>query len=56
LRNNLSGDPSIGSIEPEKYADITAVSGDPIADVGELERVKFVMKGGATVKNEFTAH
>ena len=42
----------IGSIEPGKYADIIAVSGDPIADVGELEHVKFVMKGGVIVKNE----
>jgi len=46
----------IGSIEAGKYADIVAVSGDPIADIGELERVKFVMKGGTIVKNEFAAH
>lgn len=43
----------IGSIEPGKYADIVAVSGDPIADIGELEQVKFVMKGGTIAKNEF---
>ena len=43
----------IGSIEPGKYADIIAVSGDPIADIGELEHVKFVMKGGTIAKNEF---
>ncbi|RDJ94090.1 hypothetical protein B4Q13_17250, partial [Lacticaseibacillus rhamnosus] len=30
----------IGSIEPGKFADIIAVSGDPIADVGELERAQ----------------
>lgn len=46
----------IGSIEPGKYADVIAVSGDPIADIGELEHVKFVMKGGLTVKNEFAVH
>jgi imidazolonepropionase-like amidohydrolase len=46
----------IGSIEPGKYADVIAVSGDPIADIGELEHVKFVMKGGMTVKNEFASH
>jgi imidazolonepropionase-like amidohydrolase len=46
----------VGSIEPGKYADVIAVSGDPVADIGELEHVKFVMKGGAIVKNEFTAH
>jgi len=46
----------IGAIEPGKFADIIAVSGDPIADIGELENVKFVMKGGVVVKNEFAAH
>ena len=45
----------IGSIESGKYADIIAVSGDPVADVGELEHVKFVMKGGVIVKNELGA-
>jgi len=45
----------VGSIEPGKYADVIAVSGDPMADIGELERVKFVMKGGAVVKNELGA-
>jgi imidazolonepropionase-like amidohydrolase len=40
----------VGSIEPGKYADLIAISGDPIADVGELEHVKFVMKGGVIVK------
>jgi imidazolonepropionase-like amidohydrolase len=43
----------IGSIEPGKYADIIAVSGDPLADITELERVKFVMKGGQVVRNDF---
>ena len=42
----------VGSIEPGKFADVIAVSGDPIADIGELEHVKFVMKGGTIVKNE----
>jgi imidazolonepropionase-like amidohydrolase len=46
----------VGSIEPGKYADIIAVPGDPIADIGEIDRVKFVMKGGAIVKNELAAH
>jgi imidazolonepropionase-like amidohydrolase len=40
----------VGSIEPGKYADLIAISGDPIADVGELDHVKFVMKGGVIVK------
>jgi imidazolonepropionase-like amidohydrolase len=42
----------IGSVEPGKYADLIAVSGDPLADITELQRVKFVMKGGKVVKND----
>lgn len=42
----------VGSIEAGKFADIIAVTGDPLTDITELERVKFVMKGGAVVKNE----
>lgn len=41
----------IGVLEAGKFADIIAVSGDPLADVTELERVLFVMKGGEVVKN-----
>jgi len=42
----------VGSIEKGKYADIVAVSGDPLADITEMERVKFVMKGGAVFRND----
>jgi len=42
----------VGSIEKGKYADIIAVSGNPLKDITELERVKFVMKGGETVRND----
>ncbi|HSY31233.1 MAG TPA: amidohydrolase family protein [Verrucomicrobiae bacterium] len=42
----------MGSIEAGKWADIVAVSGDPLKDITELQRVKFVMKGGAVFKNE----
>ena len=42
----------IGSIAPGEFADIVGVAGDPIADIGELERVKFVMKDGVVYKND----
>jgi imidazolonepropionase-like amidohydrolase len=43
----------VGSLEPGAWADIVAVDGDPLKDVTILERVKFVMKGGEVVKNEY---
>jgi len=43
----------VGSLEPGAWADIVAVDGDPLNDVTTLERVKFVMKGGDVVKNEY---
>jgi imidazolonepropionase-like amidohydrolase len=45
----------IGTIEPEKFADLVAVSGDPVADIRELERVRFVMKGGQVIRNELSS-
>jgi len=42
----------VGAVEPGRYADLVAVSGDPLADITELERVKWVMKGGRVVKDE----
>jgi imidazolonepropionase-like amidohydrolase len=41
----------VGALEPEHYADIIAVDGDPLTDVTVLQHVKFVMKGGEVVKN-----
>jgi len=43
----------VGSLEAGKWADIIAVDGDPLKDVTTLEHVKFVMKGGDVVKNEY---
>jgi imidazolonepropionase-like amidohydrolase len=44
----------VGTLEPGKWADVVAVDGDPTKDVTILEHVKFVMKGGAVYKNEYT--
>jgi imidazolonepropionase-like amidohydrolase len=46
----------IGAIEPGKFADLVAVTGDPVTDITELERVRFVMKNGEVVRNDFAAH
>ena len=42
----------LGSIDKGKYADLIAVSGDPLADITELQRVKFVMKGGRIIRDD----
>jgi len=42
----------LGTIERGKYADLVAVEGDPLQDITELERVKWVMKGGSIVKDQ----
>jgi imidazolonepropionase-like amidohydrolase len=46
----------VGAVEAGKLADIVAVAGDPIVDVTELERVRFVMKGGEVVRNDLAPH
>jgi imidazolonepropionase-like amidohydrolase len=42
----------IGSVRPGFYADLVAVTGDPLADISELQRVGFVMKGGDIVRDD----
>ena len=43
----------VGAIEPGKWADLIAVDGDPLQDVTTLQHVRFVMKGGEVVKNDY---
>jgi len=52
---NYNWSDRIGSIEKGKFADLIAVSGDPLADITEMQRVKFVMKGGMVVRNSMAA-
>lgn len=45
----------VGTIERGKFADLVAVSGNPLTDITEMERVRFVMKGGVVVRNDLSA-
>jgi len=51
----MGWDANIGSIETGKFADFVAVCGDPLADITELERIKFVMTGGQVVRNDLNS-
>jgi len=42
-----------GALQPGFYADLIAVEGDPLQDISTLEHVKFVMKGGQVVRNDW---
>jgi imidazolonepropionase-like amidohydrolase len=52
---NYDWEKHLGSIEKGKFADIIAVPGNPLNDVNEMLRVRFVMKGGAVVRDEMNA-
>jgi imidazolonepropionase-like amidohydrolase len=45
----------IGSVEKGKFADLIAVAGNPLTDLTEMQRVRFVMKGGLVVRNDLPA-
>ncbi|HLW97513.1 MAG TPA: amidohydrolase family protein [Candidatus Acidoferrales bacterium] len=44
-----------GTVEAGKFADLIAVSGDPLKDITIMEHVTFVMKGGEVIKDEVHA-
>jgi imidazolonepropionase-like amidohydrolase len=46
----LGASDRVGSIQKGRFADIIAVDGDPLKDIGEMRRVRFVMKGGVVYK------
>jgi imidazolonepropionase-like amidohydrolase len=52
---NYHWETQIDSIEPGKLADIIGVAGDPLRDITEMERVRFVMKGGYVARDELSA-
>jgi imidazolonepropionase-like amidohydrolase len=49
---NYHWEQHVGSIEKGKFADIIAVAGNPLVDVTEMQRVRFVMKGGLVVRSD----
>ena len=42
----------IGSLDKGKFADLIAVPGDPLADITQLQKVDFVMKGGKVIRDD----
>jgi len=52
---NYHWEQQIGSVEKGKFADLIAVAGNPLADITEMQRVRFVMKGGMVVRNDAAA-
>jgi imidazolonepropionase-like amidohydrolase len=45
----------LGGLEPGKYADVIAVSDDPLQSIHALRTIGFVMKGGVVVRNDWAA-
>jgi imidazolonepropionase-like amidohydrolase len=45
----------VGSLKKGKFADLIAVEGNPLDDIKQLEHVKFVMKGGVIVRDDFVS-
>jgi imidazolonepropionase-like amidohydrolase len=52
VNSGIIGWPDVGSVEKGKYGDLIAVAANPLDDITEMQRVRFVMKGGAVVRND----
>jgi imidazolonepropionase-like amidohydrolase len=48
----LGWDKNLGTLTPGKWADIIAVTGDPLTDIKNMQKVVFVMKNGVVYKNK----
>jgi imidazolonepropionase-like amidohydrolase len=48
----LDEEDSLGAVAPGRYADLVAVAGDPLSDIEEMQRVRFVMKEGTVYRSE----
>ncbi|HYL30774.1 MAG TPA: amidohydrolase family protein [Gemmatimonadales bacterium] len=48
----LDQEDSLGAVAPGRYADLVAVAGDPLSDIEEMQRVRFVMKEGTVYRSE----
>ena len=53
---NYDWDTMLGTLEPGRLADIVGVSGDPLSDITEMERVRFVMKDGLVIRDDLTSN
>jgi imidazolonepropionase-like amidohydrolase len=49
---NNDWDKKVGTIEKGKFADLVAVPGNPVQDINEMLKIKFVMKGGVVYRDE----
>ena len=51
---NYNWGAQVGTVEKGKFADLVAVAGDPLADITEMQRIAFVMKGGTIFRDQLS--